>query len=98
MSVVELVEGKAHPRQFGPLEFEDLGGNTLGLLMCMMKSYFSTSRYVIIYLSFFVLKWLIQFRKRGIFACAVIKKRRYWPSMVPRKDIADNFGEVEVGG
>ena len=38
--VVELVEGKAHPRQYGPLGFEDLGGKTVGLLFRMMKQYF----------------------------------------------------------
>ena len=73
--VVELVDGKDHPRQFGPLEFEDLGGKTVVLLLCMVKSYFATSTYVIIDFSFCVLKWLIQLRKRGVFACAVIKKR-----------------------
>ena len=31
------------------------------------------------------------------FACAVIKKRRYWPYMVPGKDTGDHFGGVEVG-
>ena len=38
--VVELVEGKANPRQSGSLEFEDLGSKTVGLLLRMMKSYF----------------------------------------------------------
>ena len=32
-----------------------------------------------------------------MFACAVIKKRRYWPSMVAGKEMKDNFGRVEVG-
>ena len=35
-------------------------------------------------------------RKRGVFACAVIKKIIYWPSVVPGKDMGDHFGEVEV--
>ena len=35
--------------------------------------------------------------KKGVSACAVINKRIYWPSMVPVKDMEDNFGEVEVG-
>ena len=38
--VVELLEGKAHPRQYGPLGFEDLDGKTVGLLFRMMKKYF----------------------------------------------------------
>ena len=32
-----------------------------------------------------------------MFFCAVIKKRRYWSSMVVGKDTNDNFGEAEVG-
>ena len=64
--VVELLEGKAHTHQAGPLEFEDLGGKTLGLLLHTMKSYFDTGRYVILDYFFFVLKGLIQLRKKGI--------------------------------
>ena len=30
------------------------------------------------------------------FACAVVKKRIYWPSIVPSKEVEDNFEEVEV--
>ena len=64
---------------------------------CMMKSYFSTGRYVILDYGFCVLKGLIQLRKKGIFSCAVVKKRRYWPSMVPGKEMEDHFGAAEVG-
>ena len=32
-----------------------------------------------------------------MFACNFIKKKIYWPSMVPGKDTEDHFGEVEVG-
>ena len=31
------------------------------------------------------------------FACAVIKKRRYWPAMVPGREMEDHFREVEAG-
>ena len=63
----------------------------------MMKSYFATGRYVILDYGFCVLKGLIQLRKMGMFACAVIKKRRYWPFMVPVEDMEDHLGRVEVG-
>ena len=36
-------------------------------------------------------------RTEVIFACAVINKRKYWPSMVLGKNMEDHFGEVEVG-
>ena len=94
---VELVEGKAHPRQAGPLEFEYLGGKTVGLLLRMTKIYFDTYMYVIIDSGFCVFKGLIQLKKKVIFPCAVIKKRRYWTSMVSGKEVEDNFGYVEVG-
>ena len=67
--VVELVEGKEYPRQAGPLEFEDLGGYIVGLLLHMMESCFATGGYVIIDSCFYVLKGLIQLRKKGIFLC-----------------------------
>ena len=74
--VVELVEGKVYTSQTGPLEFEDLGSKTVGLLLSMMKSYFTTGRYEILDSSFCVLKEFIQLRNKGVFACDVIKNRR----------------------
>ena len=97
MFVVELVEGKAHTRQAGPLEFGNLGGKTVGLLLRMMKSYVATVRYVILDSGLCVLKGLIGLRKKGVSACAVIKKRRYWTYTVPVKETEDHFWEVEVG-
>ena len=57
----------------------------MGLLLHIMKIYFATGRYVILDSGLCVLKRLIQLRKKGVFACDVIKYRRYWPSMVPGK-------------
>ena len=62
-----------------------------------MKIYFATGRYVILDSGFYVLKGLIQLRKKGILPCAIIKKRRYWPFMVTGKYKEDHFGRVEVG-
>ena len=92
-----MVEGKEHPFQAVPLEFEDLGRKTVELLLRMMKGYFSTGRYVILDSGVCVLRGFIQLRKKGVLACAVIKKRRHQPSVVPSKDMEDHFGEVEVG-
>ena len=57
----------------------------------MMKSYFATGRYVILYYGFCFFKGLIQFVKKGVFACTGIKKRRYWHAMVPGKEMEDRF-------
>ena len=96
MFFVEFLEGKAYTHQAGPLEFEDLDRKTVVLLLLIMKSYFSTFRYVMIDYGFCVLKGLIQFRNKIIFACAVTKKRRYWTSIVPGKETDDHFGDVGV--
>ena len=69
----------------------------MGLLLRMVKIYFTTGGYLSIDSSLYVLKGLIQLRKKGIFACAIINKIRYRPSMVPGKDMEYNFGEVDVG-
>ena len=60
----------------------------------MMKNYFVTGRYVILYYGFCVLKEFIEMNKKCVFACAIIKKRRYWTSLVLGKYTEDNFGEV----
>ena len=73
--VVDFVEGKAHPHQDGPLEFEDLSVKTVGLLLRMMKIYLATGRYLILDYGFCVLKGFIQLRKKGFFACYFTKKR-----------------------
>ena len=69
----------------------------MGLFLCMMKIYFATGRYLILDYGYCVLKGLIQLSNKGVFVCAVIKKRRYWTYMVPGKEMEDHLGEVEVG-
>jgi hypothetical protein len=34
---------------------------------------------------------------RRLFACAVIKKRRFWPAMVPGDEMTEHFAEANVG-
>ncbi len=89
MFVMEMVKGKDHPPQVVP-RYSELG-KTTGLLMRMLQSYFSMGRYVILDSGFCVLKALIQLKKVGMFACVVIKKRRYWPAFVPGEAINREF-------
>ena len=65
--VLELVEDKTNSQKSGTLEFDNLGGNTVGLLMCMMKRYLSTGRSVIINDGFCVLEGLIELNKKSVF-------------------------------
>ena len=68
----------------------------MGLLLHITKSYFFTGTYVIHYSGFCFLKGLIQLINKGVFACDIIKKRIYCPSMVPGNDTEDNFWGEEV--
>ena len=95
MFSMEMVEGKDHPSEI----FENYNslGKTAGLLMRMLTSYFSTGRYVILDSGFCVLTGLVALKKAGLFACAVIKKRRYWPYLVPGEAMDRMFDDREVG-
>ena len=48
----------------------------MGLLLHMMKIYFATGKYVILYYGFCVLKEFIMLSNKGFFACYVINNRR----------------------
>ena len=77
MFLMKMVKGKDHPPQVAE-KWSKLG-RTTGLLMRMLQSYFTMGRYVILKSGFCVLKALIELKKVGLFACAVIKKCWYWP-------------------
>ena len=78
MFVIELVKGKDTPPQISKQFLQH--GKTAGLLLCMLESYFHTARYIVLNSGFCVLKGIIKLRKTGLFGCALIKKRRYWPA------------------
>ena len=42
-------------------------------------------------------KQLVELKKLGVFAHALIKKRRYWPKHVKGDDIIQHFANKEVG-
>ena len=44
-----------------------------------------------------VLKGIIELRKKGVFASALIKKRRYWPKYINGADIKSHFKNKNVG-
>ena len=52
---------------------------------------------VILDSGFCVLKAIIELRKKGIFASALIKKRQYWPKFICGDDIKAHFDGKEVG-
>jgi hypothetical protein len=83
MFAIEMVEGKDRPPQLGRPEHGE-HGVTAGLLMrltCAIRRF--TGKVVILDSGFCVLKALIELAKKGVFASALIKKRRwYWPKYI----------------
>ena len=46
---------------------------------------------------FCVLQALVEIKKCGVYAHALIKKRQYWPKYVPGEAIKEHFRDKEVG-
>ena len=80
---VEMVEGKDHPQQIKE-KWSKL-------------AYFAMGRNVVLDSGFCVLWVLIELKKVGLFASAVIKKRRFWPAMVPGDEMTEAFANANVG-
>lgn len=95
MFAVEMVEGKDAPR-LPPHPTNTLGW-TVGLLLCLTEALYMTGKVVILDSRFCVLKGLIELRKKGVFASALVKKRRYWPAYVPGEAIDEKLRQKEVG-
>jgi hypothetical protein len=96
MYAIELVEGKDHPKEMPNPAYNDLGA-TCGLLLQLTRSIWSTGKIVILDSGFCVLKAIIELKKKGVYASALIKKRRYWPRDVPGEDIRKHFDGKQVG-
>ena len=93
---IDLVEGKDRPRALGQQQFDDMG-STVGLLLRMLTPIFHKGYVVILDSGFCVLKGIIELRKKGVFASALIKKRRYWPKFIRGDNIKAHFDNKEVG-
>jgi hypothetical protein len=96
MFSIELVEGRDRPRQLGPAEHNSLG-KTVGLMWRMCKPLFHSGKVVILDSGFCVLQGIIELKKVGVFAAALIKKRRYWPKHVDGDGINTHFADKPIG-
>ena len=92
---VDLREGKDHPAHLGKKEFDELG-STVGTLLHLSKPVHGTGKIFILDPGFCVLQGLIELKKRGCFAHALIKKRRYWLKHIPRDEIIAHFAHKEI--
>lgn len=93
---IEIVEGKDAPPQ-RPRDPNEKLGKTVGLLLRLCKSIYSRGFVVILDSGFCVLRGIVELRKKGVFAAAVIKKRKYWPKHVPGDAIDEKMESAEVG-
>jgi hypothetical protein len=96
MYAIEIVEGKDAPPQ-RPRDPNEKLGKTVGLLLRLCKSIYSRGFVVILDSGFCVLRGIVELRKKGVFAAAVIKKRKYWPKHVPGDAIDSLMESAEVG-
>jgi hypothetical protein len=63
----------------------------------LTKTIWGAGRLVILDSGFCVLQALVELKKRGVFASAVIKKRRYWPKHIKGDEIKKHFEDKEIG-
>lgn len=90
---IEIVEGKDAPSQIWSNRIK----GTIGLLLRACQSLASSGKIVVLNSGFCVLKALIELRKIGVYAAAVIKKRRYWPKFCPGDMIDEYMKSYEIG-
>jgi hypothetical protein len=96
MHQIELVEGKDAPTP--NTQPHSNKGRTVGLLLVQLCAGIAGRGMVVILDSGFccVLQGLVELKKIGVFASAVIKKHRYWPKYVPGESINDQMKEKEI--
>ena len=75
----------------------NISKGTTGLLLCLTKTLFNTGKIVVLDSGFCVLQGLVELKKAGVYAVAVIKKRCYWPKYVPRDKIDETMKECKIG-
>ena len=93
---IDLVEGKDHPQQLGIQQYYNFG-STVGMLLRMLAPIYHKGFIVILDSGFCVLKGIIELRKKGVFASALIKKRQYWPKYIKGDDIKAHFENKNMG-
>jgi hypothetical protein len=79
---LELMEGKARPRD-PEKPAHELLGKAVGLMLRMCEPTFGSGRVVTWNSGFCVLKGIVELKKRGVCASALVKKPRHWPKRVP---------------
>jgi hypothetical protein len=98
---VKLQEGKDRPKKSDgswafPEEFED-NTPTVKLMLWMTKPIHNTGKQVCMDSGFCVGAGILAMHKVGVYGAALIKKRRYWPRLVPGDQIDAYFKDKGLG-
>ena len=95
---IELVEGKDAPHAAAhPKPKHNNHRNTVCLLLHILQPIFTKGYVVVLDSGFCVLKGIVELKKRGVYASALIKKRHYWPKYIKGDDIKSHFDGKDVG-
>ena len=86
--------GKDRPKE---LPSPPQNRKTTEILLSLCKSMAGTGKIVVLDSEFCVLSALVQLKKIGVSAHAVIKKRRYWPKFIPGEAIENHFKDKQIG-
>ena len=76
MYAMEMVEGKDHPREI-PKDDTHSKGTTPGLLLRLTRALYSSGKVLVLDSGFCVFRAILELMKVGVYAGALIKKRRY---------------------
>ena len=88
------MEGKDRTTEIGKKKLEDLG-KTVGIMLQICEPIFSTGKYSVLDIGFYVSRGITAVLEFGVYAAALIKKRKYWPKGVPGDDIDQYFDDKD---
>ena len=66
-------------------------------MLRILAPIFGRGSVVVLDSGFCVLKGNLELKKRGVYASALIKKRRFWPKYIKGDDIKSQFDGKDVG-
>ena len=96
---VELVEGKDRPLHLGAPAHESTMGKTAALLLRLTEKaqLWGTNRVIHLDSGFCVLQGVLALRMHGLYAVAIIKKKRYWPKHIDGDFITTGVANLPLG-
>ena len=96
MFVIDLVEGRDRPKEAPSLDPQK-NGPTVSLLLRMCQFLYTKGTVIILDSGFCVLKGIVELMKKGVYAGACVKKRRYWPKFVKGDAMDSRMKDDPVG-